>query len=473
MNETIPPEKNRFFLDYPRYISELDEHHGRDFDFSSQSGSREKYFRCGMVLESERFVVDQVHKCWGMISLDAIDQEVEEMFGVDFVVVVDVSASMNVDMKLNHVKKAIGCLLEGLGRQHRVALITFNHDVNVLCPLLNCDEDNKKYIEDITSDLVASGSTNIIDALLAATKMLRQREDTNRISSVMLVTDGLTNRGMTGEETIESLNDIVLPSGCVCNTFGFGEEHDSMSLHTIALKTQGMYYYVEEYESIPDVFSDCVDSLLATVARDIRVKLRAKDGCRVIALHVPTEVTEVKKAKDYDIEIGQLSAGEMRSVLVRLSLRKYNSVLTQPLLGITVTFSNVQGEYFEKNLVVSVERTLLPEVHRIPSILDQNINRYAAAKIINEAIELSNQLHFTQAREKLRKIVDVISSSPSGGNLFSRNLIIALGKCAQGMSDIISFQTGIHFAHKLSSFYFMEKNNSPINKNFEFIENGY
>eukprot|EP01129_Flabellula_baltica_P013204 TRINITY_DN6090_c0_g1_i1.p1 TRINITY_DN6090_c0_g1~~TRINITY_DN6090_c0_g1_i1.p1 ORF type:complete len:290 (-),score=52.06 TRINITY_DN6090_c0_g1_i1:638-1507(-) len=227
--------------------------------------SQRKMLSLDSVMEKNFLSAVQVEKCWGMITLDAVNTK--ERFGADFVVVIDVSASMNVDQKLYFVKQSVRFLLERLGEEHRFALIVFNHNVTVVCELLYCDDENKNNIMSMVDSLEASGSTNISDALLCAAEMLRNREDSERISSVMLITDGLCNRGLTGEETVAALTDISLPEGCVCNTFGFGEEHDSKSLHTIALNTHGVYYYVERSDLIPDIFNESVNDILDTVAK--------------------------------------------------------------------------------------------------------------------------------------------------------------------------------------------------------------
>jgi len=118
----------------------------------------------------------------------------------------------------------------------------------------------------------------------------------------------------------------------------------------------------------------------------------------------------------------------------------------------------------------------------IPPKLDQNLNRYAAAKAIIEAIELSNKLQFIEAQKILKESVSAISSSPSGGNQFCQLLIEDLEECNRGMNDLISFQKGIHSAHAFASMYFSERSAGVIyalrknllgNNHLLASENGY
>jgi len=195
-----------------------------------------------------------------MISLDVGENEENpplfNSIGIDFVVVVDISMSMKSDGKLLSVQNSIIHLLTMLNENHHFGLIAFNHEVMIVSPLVACTNANKLKIENDLNNLQPSGSTNISGALLTATRMLLERgeEDRERISTVMFITDGLSNVGLSSEETLETIKRITLLSDCIFNTFGFGEEHDSKLLHGIALKTQGSYYYIRSSDELYSVF---------------------------------------------------------------------------------------------------------------------------------------------------------------------------------------------------------------------------
>jgi hypothetical protein len=404
----------------------------------------------------------EVHKCWGMLNLDV--EGVNQVIGADFVLVIDVSASMTVDEKLTCVFHAVEYVLSSLTEIHRLSVIVFNHNVTVLCPLLNCDKSNKKMILKRLSAVEAYGSTNISDALFTASEILNEREDSNRLSTVLLITDGFSNRGLTGEQTVNSLSNINLPNGCVCNTFGFGDEHDSRSLLAISSHTQGNYYYVENPEDISKYIKISLDEMLSTTVRNVQVKLRAQDGSRVIAIKMPYALKQLTKTKDYDISIGGLRNFVSKTILFKLSLRKFSNPIYQPLMNITVDYEDVLGNSYSLEETVYVNRTPHPILRVIPQILDENINRIAAAKVITESIELSDQLQFTQAKEKLDQIISIINSSSSSKSSFSVILVNKLLSCISGMSDIISFQKGIHEAHEICSNIIMQTTSTDLSE---------
>lgn len=50
-------------------------------------------------------------------------------------------------------------------------------------------------------------------------------------------------------------------------TFGYGSEHDADLLHALAEAGNGLFYYIDSSESIPDSFCDCLGGLLSVAAQ--------------------------------------------------------------------------------------------------------------------------------------------------------------------------------------------------------------
>jgi Mg-chelatase subunit ChlD len=273
-------------------------------------------------LENHSIKYSEVQKTWGMISLQAHEITSNSSLLVDFVFLIDISASMRVDSKLTFVQATIGYLLEKLNEKQTISLVTFNHEVRSIVTLLPCTSDNKRTIIDLVKKLEASGSTNISEALFTGTTILARRDNIHRsIGSLMLFTDGLSNQGPSTEATLQSLKDIQLPPGCIFNTFGLGVDHDSSLLQSIALRAQGVYYYVETTKDIPTTFGECVAGILSTTAHRIKLKLRCNDGARLVTIATPFKITEQRVAKDYDIDLELMYGGETKCILFRVSLR--------------------------------------------------------------------------------------------------------------------------------------------------------
>jgi len=315
---------------------------------------------------------------------------------------VDISASMIMDEKLLFVQTSLHYLLGLLGNEDRLALVVFNHEVNVLNELVCCTVENKKMILEKVMELRASGSTNIMDAIDAGTRILNERNDgEKRISSVILITDGLSNTGVNQEC---GLDRIVIPSNCIFNTFGFGSDHDSKFLHRIAIKTQGVYYYVPSKNEINTTFGECIHSILSTRITDIKIKISAYDGSRIITLATPFKVEQKKLAKEYNINLGLMHSGERKNILMRLSLRNIEKMTKKfKIFNVKICYYDMKEKKYQLlSKDIHIDR-LENNYGNIPEILDQNLNRYAAAKSILEALELSNLYKFSEAQKKNKR----------------------------------------------------------------------
>ena len=50
-------------------------------------------------------------------------------------------------------------------------------------------------------------------------------------------------------------------------TFGYGSEHDANMLKSVAEAGSGLFYYLDNSDSIPESFCDCLGGLLSVAAQ--------------------------------------------------------------------------------------------------------------------------------------------------------------------------------------------------------------
>lgn len=421
------------------------------------------------VLERNTLTYNSIHKLWGMISLQSLcpPTALSNSISVDFILVIDVSCSTN-ESKLAFLRASFEYVLSKLDENQTFTLIAFNHEISVLTKLVPCTKDNKTKILEIVKSLIPSGSSKIFNALHAAAEILKDRPGSqkNRISSVLLFTDGLS---IGGSSSLSSISNLELPKGCTLNTFGFGNNQDSRLLHAIALKTQGVYYYVSTEESIPSTLGECIAGILSTRAHSIELGIECKDGARMVTIATPFKIEEKQLAKQYSIKLELLYRGESKSVLFRLSLRSMSQPMNcHHLLNVKVTYINtLTNEAEHLSAPISIVRTSAPVNEKIPLCLDLQLNRYSAASSISEAVDLAKKLDLTQARQKLLSTISMIKKSSSGSEPYCQDVIKDLEECISGMFDRSTFsEIGMHYAHAVASMYFMERSTGLRSRQF-------
>lgn len=424
-----------------------------------------------MTQESTSVYYDSVQKLWGMVTIQAAHSSTR-IDAIDFVVVIDQSASMKEDKKMAYVIATIKYMIGELNSQHRFCLIRFNHEVNfVTNGLLSMTQENKQKILDLLNDIKPEGSTNLSDALFHAITILKQRDqEASRISSVMLFTDGLATVGLRGKSLLDYLKMLDVPPGLTIHTFGYGTDHDSSVLQEVSfLSKGGVYHYIENSESIPALFGECFAGLLSTVAHNIEIQLLGQDGCRIVNFYTKFPIHELKAVKDYNVSLGSMYSEESKSVLFKLSLRKLSQPSIQNLIKVIITYTNSltgDTEHFED--MIKLKRSEEPiKGQKIPSLLDKHINRFTAAAAIEEAVKLASAKDFMEAQKKIQEVIEVVKRSASAQDLkyssYCEDLIEDLKECAEGMENYESFISGVHYAHAYSTMYYLERSNGSLN----------
>lgn len=140
-------------------------------------------------------------------------------------------------------------------------------------------EDGKEMALMKIKQIKSAGNTNLSGGLdMGLTLMKEHSSNSNEIYSVMLMTDGLANSGVTDKPAITNIVKTHLEAlghPCTVFTFGFGGDHDDDLLKKISEAGKGIYYYVENEEKIPPAFADCLGGLISVVGQVLLLSTKA------------------------------------------------------------------------------------------------------------------------------------------------------------------------------------------------------
>eukprot|EP01012_Entosiphon_sulcatum_P025558 TRINITY_DN30891_c0_g1_i1.p1 TRINITY_DN30891_c0_g1~~TRINITY_DN30891_c0_g1_i1.p1 ORF type:complete len:711 (+),score=104.54 TRINITY_DN30891_c0_g1_i1:20-2152(+) len=258
------------------------------------------------------------------------------------------------------------------------------------------------------------------------------------VSSVWLFTDGLANKGIVVTDQIKAEEETKLSTmkdPCSIFTFGFGTDHDPNMLRAISDAGNGMYYFIDKEESIPNSFTDCLGGLLSVVAKDIKLQLTANhDLCTISKVMTKYRSSIDPDGRSATVTMRDLYSEEERDVVVLLNFlpRTEPTGNSMPCLTWQLSYYNVLNKQHE----VSTSFTCVarPEVtdparRDPPAELDRQRNRIACTDAMEKARLLADQGEMPEARRVLTAVVETVSRSKTAQDEFCRGLLEDVNTC--------------------------------------------
>ena len=212
------------------------------------------------------------NKHLGMIRVktDAIDTK--ELPPSNLTFLIDTSGSMDSYDKLPLLKEAFALLVETLGENDRVSIVTYAGSAGVV--LDSVSGQNKAEILKAIHTLESGGSTAGADGIFTAYKLAEKnfRKDGN--NRVILATDGDFNVGPSDTNALSDLVSEKRDNGVYLSILGFGTGNirDDI-METLSKDGNGNYAYINDVKTAEKVLVDEMGTNLFTVADDVKAQV--------------------------------------------------------------------------------------------------------------------------------------------------------------------------------------------------------
>ncbi|EAY94802.1 hypothetical protein OsI_16587 [Oryza sativa Indica Group] len=350
---------------------------------------------------------------------------------VDLVTVLDVSGSM-AGTKLALLKRAMGFVVQHLGPSDRLSVIAFSSSARRLFHLQRISHHGRQQALQAINSLGASGGTNIADALKKAMKVIEDRSYKNSVCSIILLSDGQDTYNISSSVQGASPDyKSLVPSSIIndarhtvpLHAFGFGADHDSDSLHSIAQASGGTFSFIEDEGVMQDAFAQCIGGLLSIVIQEMRVSMECvHPGVQLSSIKSGSYPSKVARdGRNGSVDIGHLYADEERDILLSVNIPqsrhqtsalKVSCAYRDPVTGETI---KIQGDE------VKINRPTTSNISEHVSIeVDRERNRIQAAESIECARAAAEKGALSEAvaiLEDCRRTLSQSFASRSGDRL--------------------------------------------------------
>ena len=412
-----------------------------------------------------------------LLSLNVNETSQNTRTPLDIVWVLDTSGSMFGE-KITLLKDTLRYLITFLTENDRVSIVSFDSSARRLIPLQKVSKANERLFHSIIDNLDAGGLTYIEKGLSEALKVLRERKEKDRISSVFVLSDGLDN-DPNAEQAIKNLfskyNDI---EGCSVHTFGYGYDHDPNLMSKIASFRDGNFYFIERLETADESFADALGGLLSVVAERVTLSVKALP-CPVLS-RVSFEKAfggELlwRKTRDgwYETYIRQLSSGRNKNYVLMMALGNYlpkDIALNQE--GVAIAMAKLRMYEAGTNKLIEKEFELKVNITQNQSEFKRqdpdvkvllNYYRVRAGEVMLESAKLADQGKYEEGRNKLEDLKSEMGNSTINEDGFVVGTINDLNNTIWEMFPEVYSSLGKHHIQQNSGSYISEKSNPYMN----------
>jgi len=255
------------------------------------------------------------------IALAGRDVEREVRPAGNLVFLVDVSGSMGPPDRLPMVKQALAMLVEELGENDHVAIVTYAGDAGLRLPPINGTE--KATILAAIESLTAGGSTHGSAGIALAYEQAAERFIPGGANRVILATDGDLNVGVTSDDELVELIRRQAAGGTFLTVLGVGTGNlQDEKLEKLAAHGNGVYAYLDSLREARKVLVEQLTGSTITIAKDVKIQVEFNPA--VVAswrlIGYENRVMAARDFRDDAKDAGDIGAGHHVTAVYELAL---------------------------------------------------------------------------------------------------------------------------------------------------------
>lgn len=332
--------------------------------------------------------------------------------------VLDASGSMNARdaggdnlplSRLEAAKQASDGVVHNLGEDDALSLVSFADQAIVHLSGLGLDADGKREAAAAIAAIGTRGCTNLHDGWLAGAEQvaLHMEHRPNDRHRVLLLSDGMANRGITDPETLGEIAAELRSRGISTSTVGIGLDYSTEQIGRIAEDGGGMLHHATHPAEIVEVVLAELKEMQATVVDDVEISvdMDGEDG------GVGIEVVGLGH-RDHPggacAVLGSLVGQATRRAVFRLFVPP--GVNGEVLTCRIAASWRAAGQSERQRVQAEVSLTRQPDTQVFGEATDQAIALEAAkawqGAVVQRAVELNRREQYREAQRYTREQLD-------------------------------------------------------------------
>jgi Ca-activated chloride channel family protein len=358
-------------------------------------------------------VTGQAQLVYALLEIMPTEVMAAVQMPLNFSMVLDKSGSMSGE-KIKRVKDAVKYVIDLLGDQDHISIITFSSSTSTLAKSQQMrTASDRDALKRKVDKLSAGGGTNMAPAMRTGLSEVKKHWSPHCVNRVVLLTDGQTR----GERDCKKEADKAAQDTVPIIALGVGTDWNEDLLLEIGTKSGGQADYIAQAHDIGQYFQSAVQSMQAAVVQNAVLTLRLVTGInprkvwRVVPLIADLGYSAISE-RAITVSLGELEKGRGQGLLVELMLpaRQAGTYrIAQAEIAYDVPLLNLVQEKVRADLMLSF--TYDPHLARQVNPRVMNIvEKVTAFKLQTRALQEAELGDIAGATQKLRAAATILLS---------------------------------------------------------------
>ncbi len=254
------------------------------------------------------------------VAIKGYDVKATEKPKANLVFLIDVSGSMDEPDKLPLLKSAFRLLVDKLGADDTVSIVTYAGDAGTV--LMPTKATEKSKILSAIDNLSPGGTTAGEAGIKEAYQLAEQSFVKDGVNRVMLATDGDFNVGQTDDDDLKRLIEKERQTGVFLSVFGFGRGNlNDQMMQTIAQNGNGTAAYIDTLAEAEKVLVEDASSTLFTIAKDVKIQVEFNPA-KVAEYRLIGYETRALNREDFNndrVDAGEIGSGHAVTAIYEIT----------------------------------------------------------------------------------------------------------------------------------------------------------
>ncbi|HEX7108867.1 MAG TPA: VWA domain-containing protein, partial [Aestuariivirga sp.] len=250
----------------------------------------------------------------------------------NLVFLIDTSGSMDEPNKLPLLRNAMKLLVETLGPNDSVAIVTYAGNAGTV--LEPTKAANKARILAALDGLTSAGSTAGAEGIRQAYQLAELNLNKLGINRVILATDGDFNVGITDPEELKSFVERKRATGVYLSVLGFGMgNYNDELMQTLAQNGNGNAAYIDTINEARKALVDGASAMLFPIATDVKIQVEFNPQS-VSEYRLVGYETRLLNREDFNndkVDAGDIGAGHTVTAIYEVTPKDSKAALNDPL----------------------------------------------------------------------------------------------------------------------------------------------